>query len=117
MEKFDGIQLGRIWLSLDPSDKMKIFLQIFEYQRLWTEKRFNAFGSLYYRDDLEDSVCMPLADEKDGRINGLDRFAIGPATGREWSDAGRNALHCDRGPCKCHVLSNNAILVFILIIS
>ncbi|EGE00955.1 protein kinase subdomain-containing protein [Trichophyton equinum CBS 127.97] len=98
MEKFDGIQLGRIWLSLDPSDKMKIFLQIFEYQRLWTEKRFNAFGSLYYRDDLEDSVCMPLADEKDDRINGLDRFAIGPATGREWSDAGRSALHCDRGP-------------------
>ncbi|DAA72768.1 TPA_exp: Uncharacterized protein A8136_5437 [Trichophyton benhamiae CBS 112371] len=102
MEKFDGVQLGQVWPSLDPSDKMKIFLQIFDYQRVWTQKKFNAFGSLYYRDDLGESIRRPLADEEGTQINELDRFAIGPATGREWSDDGRSSLTCDRGPSVGH---------------
>ncbi|KMQ48643.1 hypothetical protein HL42_0756 [Trichophyton rubrum] len=93
-------KLGKVWPSLDPSDKMKIFLQIFDYQRVWTQKKFNAFGSLYYRDDLGESIRRPLADEEGTQINELDRFAIGPATGREWSDDGRSSLTCDRGPRK-----------------
>ncbi|EEQ34651.1 hypothetical protein McanCB56680_003121 [Microsporum canis] len=98
MEKLDGIQLGRVWPSLDPADKMKIFLQIFDCQRLWSGTKFTSFGSLYYRDDLDGSVCKPLVDDRRSQPPEFNRFAIGPATGREWSDDGRIFLDCDRGP-------------------
>ncbi|KAK2855626.1 hypothetical protein FQN49_005006 [Arthroderma sp. PD_2] len=98
MEKFEGVQLGRVWHTLDPADKMKVFLQVFDYQRVWTSTKFASFGSLYYRDDLDKPLRKPLVVDQDGQTVKFDRFAVGPAAGREWSDNGRSSLKCDRGP-------------------
>ncbi|EFR04039.1 phosphotransferase enzyme family protein [Nannizzia gypsea CBS 118893] len=100
MEKLDGIPLGKVWPTLDPADQMKIFLQVFDYQRVWTATKFASFGSLYYTNDLDELLRKPLFAERDGQTVKFDRFAIGPATGREWSDDGRDVLKCDRGPWK-----------------
>ncbi|KAK2733427.1 hypothetical protein FQN57_002123 [Myotisia sp. PD_48] len=57
------------------------------------------FGSLYYAKDLATSQQQNhLYSDNTGRKFWDERFAIGPATGREWFDYGRSCLPYDRGP-------------------
>ncbi|KAI2044691.1 hypothetical protein LOZ43_006283 [Ophidiomyces ophidiicola] len=70
---------------------MKIFLQIFNYQKAWTATNFEDFGSLYYIDDVNETMRRSTKPV-------FDKFVVGPAAGREWVDHGRSKLQCDRGP-------------------
>lgn len=96
MEKISGVPLSRVWWDLQPNMKLKIFLQIFSFQKKWTETRFTGFGSLYYAKDIRPRHGGPLY-VKHGEPVSSAEFALGPATGREWSDGGRQDIKCDRG--------------------
>lgn len=104
MEKISGIHLADVWDELEPSDKLKVVVQVFKYQRLWTTTKFTRFGGLYYAKDVD---TPPLFDEclyidKDGQAVEDSRFAVGPAVSRECVNDGKQKIQCDRGPCKSH---------------
>ena len=101
MEEIKGVQLQKVWHSLKLPDKVRIVKQIFAYQKAWLSTSFSQIGSLYYADDIrvENRPEYLYKDSSSHKIRN-ERFAIGPASGRDWSDEGRNTLEVDRGPCK-----------------
>ncbi|KAF2753100.1 phosphotransferase enzyme family protein [Pseudovirgaria hyperparasitica] len=99
MEKAKGVQLGSVWPTMDIDQKGQVIRAIARHLRSWSKISFSHIGSLYYRKDL------PAVDETTSiYIDGLEKpiqntkFAIGPITGREWSDSGKPSVRCDRGP-------------------
>lgn len=101
MEKMPGIQLRQVWDNMKLVDKMNVRLDIARHQSAWLSVSFSQFGGLYYAQDLAN---VPrdhhlYSDNKADKILG-GRFAIGPATGRDWVDCGRVRLGCGRGPCE-----------------
>lgn len=97
MEKAEGIPLRHAWNSLALSEKLKVLVQIFDLMKVWLARPFPGYGSLYYAADVP-GTSLPVD------APALDRqFAIGPATGRDWYDSGRQNLKCDRGPCTSYV--------------
>lgn len=103
MEKMSGVQLSEVWESMKLVDKMQLRLNLALYQEMWLSISFRQFGGLYYKQDLESEPSEEYLymDQKGKRVHD-SRFTIGPMTGRDWSDCGRVALRCDRGPCKHH---------------
>ncbi|KAK2803682.1 hypothetical protein FQN50_006900 [Emmonsiellopsis sp. PD_5] len=97
MEKMPGVPLSKVWWNLQPNKKLKILLQVFDYQKRWTQTKFTKFGGLYYAKDV-DSRQQDALYVKDGEFIRDSPFAVGPAVAREWSDAGRENVRCDRGP-------------------
>ncbi|EFW21973.1 conserved hypothetical protein [Coccidioides posadasii str. Silveira] len=97
MEKMPGVPLSKVWWDLQPNKKLKILLQVVDYQRRWTHTKFTGFGSLYYAKDVDPRRQDPLY-VKDGEAVTDSQFAIGPSVAREWSDEGRVNIKCDRGP-------------------
>lgn len=103
MEKMSGAQLSEVWESMKIKDKMQLRLNLALYQKVWLSISFCQFGGLYYKQDSESgpSEDYLYTNQKGERVHDC-RFTIGPMTGRDWSDCGRAALKCDRGPCKEH---------------
>lgn len=101
MEKIQGVPLREKWKRLAPADKLKVFVQVHKFQEKWSATKFPKIGSLYYRSDL---LAPPDDDylfrDEEGTEISMPEFAVGPATGREWIDHGRQHLDCGRGPCK-----------------
>ncbi|KMU89845.1 hypothetical protein CIHG_07528 [Coccidioides immitis H538.4] len=65
-------------------------------QKQWLSVSFSHYGSLYYTEDVQ-----PLGGNhfvKNGKAVRDSEFAIGPATGRDWCDAGRSNLDIEKGP-------------------
>ncbi|KAM5445163.1 hypothetical protein MaudCBS49596_007799 [Microsporum audouinii] len=100
MEKLPGIPLGAKWGSFDPPDKLKVFLQIFKYQKRWTAVKFSQFGSLYYSGDLAGRPLPGNSLYIDGNNQPVkdSRFAVGPTVGRDWLHDRKENLQCDKGP-------------------
>ncbi|KAK3365341.1 hypothetical protein B0T24DRAFT_537194 [Lasiosphaeria ovina] len=95
MEKAVGEPLERFWDRMSVSEKLKVLMQVLSYYKSWLAFSFPGYGSLYYKSDGGPSS---LAVHIPGGGPPSERFAIGPATGRDWYDAGRSSLECDRGP-------------------
>ncbi|KAI9709530.1 MAG: hypothetical protein M1820_003290 [Bogoriella megaspora] len=99
MERVPGVPLGQKWPQLVPADKLKVLLQLVGFQKAWTSTRFLKFGSLYYNGDVpitsEDEYLYIGAN---GESVSNSRYIVGPATGRDWVDHGRQDLACKRGP-------------------
>lgn len=66
-------------------------------RKQWLSVSFSHYGSLYYARDVQ----FPAGNHyvKDGMAVKDSEFAIGPATGRDWFDAGRSILDIERRPC------------------
>ena len=80
-------------------DRFKIVKDIARFQKSWMTCSFRGYGSLYYWEGLETPDPKPLYTDRDG-VEVMDsRFAIGPSTGRGFSDDGRSTVEFDRGPC------------------
>jgi hypothetical protein len=100
MEKAKGIELGRVWESLKPRDKLSITKQIGSITSTLSRARFPFHGSLYRCQDVSES----------GSIKIDDTVAIGPTTGRAWFDDRRGEVDVHRGPCKVYHLSNYVLV-------
>ena len=103
MEKVPGVQLDFVWAGMGIEDRLTIAKAIARYQKTWTSFSFKKFGSLYYAKDLDGHNQSPLYTDCHGVTITNPRFAVGPSTGRDFSDDGRLAVEFDRGPCKTGV--------------
>lgn len=114
MEKVQGIQLERVWPSMNIKDRFALVKTIAGFQKAWTSISFKKFGGLYYAKDLakdlhESTRNEPLYVDANG-IDIIDEnFAIGPSTGRELIADRRSTINFDRGPCKISVLKNELL--------
>lgn len=97
MDKVEGIPLSQVWSTMKLPQKLQVLLAMTRLHKQWLSVSFSHYGSLYYAGDVQ-----PLAGNhyiKDGRVVSDSGFVIGPATGRDWCDAGRSTLDVDKGPC------------------
>lgn len=99
MEKLPGVQLHAVWSEMGIEDRFKIVKDIARFQKAWMTCSFRGHGSLYYSEDLETSDPKPLYTDRNGDEVMDARFAIGPSTGRGFSDDRRSMVEFDRGPC------------------
>jgi hypothetical protein len=104
MEKVSGIELERVWPSMNIRDRLALVKALAGFQKAWTSVSFKKFGSLYYAKDLDESAQNePLYVDPNG-IDIIDEnFAVGPFMGRESIDNGRATISFNRGPCKISV--------------
>ncbi|KAL4985075.1 kinase-like domain-containing protein [Aspergillus falconensis] len=97
MEKVAGVQLSKVWPTMDIKERFELVKTISGYQKSWMSKSFTQYGSLYYSSDMKYSDGCDLV-KGSMSIPEHHRFAVGPSTGREFLDDGRIALDFDRGP-------------------
>ena len=96
MDKATGVPLSQVWDALNLSQKLQVLLVMTRLQKQWLRVSFSHYGSLYYAGDVQSPKGNHYI--KDGKIVMNSEFAIGPATGRDWMDAGRSALRIQKGP-------------------
>jgi hypothetical protein len=112
MDKAEGVPLSRVWSTMKLTQKLQVLLAMTHLQKQWLSVSFSHYGSLYYKGDVQQSADNYFI--KDGKAIRDSEFAIGPATGRDWCDAGRSILDIDKGPCTFVV---SAMVIQLLIIS
>ncbi|RMZ79462.1 hypothetical protein DV738_g3395, partial [Chaetothyriales sp. CBS 135597] len=100
MDKVPGIELERVWPSMDIKDRFALVKTIAGFQKAWTSVSFKKFGSLYYANDIDNKSRGSESLYVDAEGNDIkdEKFAIGPSTGRESIDNGRATIRFDRGP-------------------
>lgn len=91
MEKAPGVELGQVWETMKPRNKLSIVKQIAAITCTLAQAQFPCFGSLYRRQD--GTICESVTID--------DQFAIGPTVGRTWFDDRRGEVDVFRGPCTC----------------
>ncbi|EFE36904.1 uncharacterized protein ARB_04431 [Trichophyton benhamiae CBS 112371] len=96
MDKMKGVPLSQVWAKMQLPQKLQVLLAVTRMQKRWLSVSFSHYGSLYYASDLQTPAGSHYI--KDGKAVMDSEFALGPATGREWVDAGRASLDIDRGP-------------------
>lgn len=102
MEKVQGKELSHYWDTLPGKQKYIIVQQIVEWERKFASTGFDAYGSLYYRDDLLPDELGNPESHLYTNIEGMQRssrFAVGPITSRKYFDDGRSDVDVNRGPC------------------
>ncbi|KAI3266447.1 hypothetical protein CBS147309_6164 [Penicillium roqueforti] len=96
MAKIEGIPLSQVWSTMQVHQRLKVILAMTSLRKQWLSVSFSHYGSLYYARDVQ----FPAGNHyvKDGMAVKDSEFAIGPATGRDWFDAGRSILDIERRP-------------------
>ncbi|CAI7572846.1 unnamed protein product [Penicillium glandicola] len=96
MDKIEGVPLSQVWSTMQLPQRLKVILALTSLQKKWLSVSFPHYGSLYYTGDVHSLAGSHYI--KDGMAVTDSEFAIGPATGRDWFDAGRSILDIKRGP-------------------
>ncbi|CAG7982710.1 unnamed protein product [Penicillium nalgiovense] len=96
MDKVEGVPLSEVWDTMQLQQKFKVILAMTSLQKEWLSVSFLHYGSLYYAGDVQSPAYNHYVNE--GMAINDPEFAIGPATGRDWFDAGRSVLDIERGP-------------------
>jgi hypothetical protein len=97
MDKVEGVPLSQVWSTMKLPQKLQVLLAMTRLQKQWRSVSFSHYGSLYYTGDVQPPAGNHYI--KDGEVVSDSEFVIGPATGRDWCDAGRAILDVDKGPC------------------
>ena len=97
MDKIEGVPLSQVWGTMKLPQKLRVLLAMTRLQKQWLSVSFSHYGSLYYTEDVQALRGNHFV--KDGKAVRDSEFAIGPATGRDWCDAGRSNLDVEKGPC------------------
>ncbi|KAL0954812.1 hypothetical protein HGRIS_003757 [Hohenbuehelia grisea] len=96
MERVDGVELGRVWDTLEPATKDGVIREWVAIEKSLTRPIFSGYGSIYYRQDIDSRISREL-------LTGTTcekRFVIGPTVERTVWDAERRDMDIDRGACK-----------------
>ena len=104
MDKVEGVPLSQVWDTMKLPQKLQVLVAMTRLQKQWLSVSFSHYGSLYYAGDVQSPVGNHYV--KDGKAVKDSEFAIGPATGRDWFDAGRSSLDTERGPCTLGLVSS-----------
>ena len=87
MEKVPGIELERVWPSMNIKDRLALTKTIAGFQKAWTSVSFKKYGGLYYAKDLDESTRnepllyvdangIEITDEKFAMENLKNRVSI-----------------------------------------
>ena len=90
MERVEGESLSSRWLSLTTDEVKDIMTQIADIERKIFDFHFPAYGSLYYKKDLDGETQIPI----------VENFVIGPVSARQFWHGERSKTEIDRGPCR-----------------
>lgn len=101
MEKAQGESLGSRWLSLSSNELAEIMKQIVEVENRLFSARFAKYGSLYYKEDLEEIYRDDDSLDQNDVDLLSDRFCIVPIVNRSFWVEGRGQLPLDRRSCLC----------------
>ena len=112
MEKVNGVPLESVYREMEVSDRFAVTKAVARYQKDWTSASFEDYGSLYYNADLDTQGQQLRCHTSRENLSNTSRFAIGPATGRDWNDDGRYSIAFDRGPCEFTRCSTSNRVVF-----
>ncbi|KAE8130873.1 kinase-like domain-containing protein [Aspergillus pseudotamarii] len=88
MERVEGESLSSRWLSLTTDEMKDIMTQIADIERKIFDFSFPAYGSLYYKKDLDGETQIPIMDD----------FVVGPVSTRQFWHGERSKTEIDRGP-------------------
>jgi hypothetical protein len=105
MDKAEGVPLSQVWDTMKLPQKLQVLLAMTRLQKKWLSVSLSHYGSLYYKRDVQSSAGNYYYAQ-DEKVVKDSEFAIGPATGRDWVDAGRSTLDIDRGPCTSRFASS-----------
>lgn len=100
MERVEGESLASRWLSLTTDEVKDVMAQIADIERKIFDFRFPAYGSLYYKKDLDAETQIPT----------IEIFVIGPVSARQFWHGERSKTEIDRGPCRCSLFSLPTLL-------
>ena len=79
-----------------------IIHRLAKLQHDMSEIRFSQFGSIYFKEDVDDSLqSRPLYAPGVPDDECSKRFRIGPSVERQFYRGERAGMDLDRGPCKC----------------
>ncbi|KAK2871604.1 hypothetical protein FQN49_003020 [Arthroderma sp. PD_2] len=82
MEMAKGVQLYTSWGDLSQSGRLEIIKSLVFMEKQLSSLRFPAYGNLYFRHCLPESLSVPLDKEIDP--SGL--YCVGPAADNAWLD-------------------------------
>jgi hypothetical protein len=105
MERVEGESLSSRWLSLTTDEVKDIMTQIANMERKIFDFHFPAYGSLYYKKDLDGETQIPA----------MENFVIGPVSARQFWHGERSKTEIDRGPCRFSLFSIPSLLLVIVI--
>ncbi|PLN85569.1 kinase-like domain-containing protein, partial [Aspergillus taichungensis] len=96
MDKVEGVPLSQVWDTMTLPQKLQVLLAVTHLQKQWLSVSFSHYGGLYYKKDVQSLKGSYYV--KDGESVKDSEFTIGPATSRDWFDAGRSVLDVEKGP-------------------
>ncbi|KAI9742955.1 MAG: hypothetical protein M1835_002988 [Candelina submexicana] len=96
MEKVQGESLAAAWTSLSGTELRDVMKQLVDIEARLLSTCFSKHGSMYYKDDLEQSQSADKSREL-GNGNLPDRFCVGPLADRSWWTEERGRMTLDRG--------------------
>ncbi|KAF7570395.1 hypothetical protein PtrM4_103970 [Pyrenophora tritici-repentis] len=96
MEKAKGVPLSQVWDAMPLPQKLQVLLALVQIQKRWLSISFSHYGGLYYASDVRSPSAGHYIE--DGTVARDSESVVGPATGRDWHDAGRASLDIRRGP-------------------
>lgn len=101
MEMAKGVQLEKVWPTLDIAKRLGVVQSLWQHQKRWLSVSFSEYGSLCYASNPPNSGSdtAKLYNENSQELD-FKGFEIGPVTGRDWSSYGRYHIEFDRGPCE-----------------
>jgi hypothetical protein len=106
MEKAPSVSLETVWPGMKMKERSTLVRNIFKLNSSWSSVSFRKFGSLCYTNDIEsDRECLYTDASGVEVLN--EKFAVGPATGRDYVDYGKIDVEFDRGPCRRSGLIDN----------
>ena len=99
MEKLEGESLASRWPSLSSKELGEVIKQLADIESRLFSARLSEYGSLYYKEDLEEEARKNDSKEPNGAKLLHDQFRTGPIVDRSFWTGERDQMNLDRGPC------------------
>lgn len=80
MEKVPGVQIFKKWDEIAERNRISLIKHITQWEHELSQIRFPAYGSLYYRNSLNEKEMILL----DSSIDPEGEFCIGPSCDPSW---------------------------------
>lgn len=106
MQKAPGQPLENRWFTLTPKERVRLVTSYVELERKLFALPIDAFGSLYYKENLPPHLQADIyAPDTPDESGDAKRFCVGPMADYMFWRGKRAGLELDRGPCMYSISS------------
>ncbi len=99
MERLHGESLAERWDTLSQADLADVMKQVATIETKLMNVPLPAYGSLFYKDDVEVARQVAFPNTASNANHLLGRMCIGPVAKSAFWHGERQSLNIDRGPC------------------